>query len=159
MPLEQRVKVLIKNLSSAGLSISTAESCTGGGIAAAITSVSGSSAVFNGSVVAYSNRVKTEILQVSGKTLLDFGAVSEEVVTEMAIGVAKLMRTEVAIATSGVAGPTGGTPSKPIGLVSFAIYKAGVVDTFTKTFSGDRENIQKKAISHAIEKITKAIQS
>ncbi len=157
MSLDQKITILIENLEKAGLHISTAESCTGGGIAAAITAVAGSSAVFNGSVVAYSNRVKAEVLQVDLKTLEHFGAVSEEVVAEMAVGVAKLMDTEVAIATSGIAGPAGGTPNKPVGLVCFAIYFKGKVDTTSVQFSGNRKTVQKESITFSIDELNRYI--
>jgi len=101
--------------------VATAESCTGGAIGAAITSVSGSSAYFKGAVVAYHNEVKMELLKVNPDDLDTFGAVSQPVVEQMALGVQKLLKTDWAIATSGVAGPTGGSPDKPVGTVWIAI--------------------------------------
>ncbi len=114
---EQAVGQLLK---AKNLTIATAESCTGGAIASIITSVSGASAYYLGSVVAYNNSVKTNILGVKSATLTAHGAVSEEVVKEMAEGVRLKLGADIAIATSGVAGPTGGTPEKPVGTVWIA---------------------------------------
>lgn len=112
-----------------GFTLSVAESCTGGGVAAAVTSVSGSSEIFKGGVVAYANEIKRDVLSVSEESLLAYGAVSEEVVRQMVAGVASLMHTECAIATSGVAGPGGGTPEKPVGTVWTAFLVGGTVTT------------------------------
>jgi nicotinamide-nucleotide amidase len=101
--------------------VATAESCTGGQIAALLTSISGSSAYFKGSVVAYDNAVKTQVLGVDAKNISQYGAVSEQVVMQMAQGVQRIMHTDFAVATSGIAGPTGGTPDKPIGTVWIAV--------------------------------------
>lgn len=101
--------------------LSTAESCTGGNIAHMITSVPGSSAYFKGSIIAYSNHVKEEILNVSKESLIHYGAVSQEVVEEMAVGAMKLLKTDYGIATSGIAGPGGGTQEKPVGTVWIAV--------------------------------------
>lgn len=102
-------------------SVSTAESCTGGNIAHMITSVPGSSAYFKGSIIAYSNQVKKEILNVKKESLIHFGAVSQEVVEEMAMGAMTLLKTDYGIATSGIAGPDGGTDEKPVGTVWIAV--------------------------------------
>ena len=108
-------------LISKNKTLSTAESCTGGNIAKLITSVSGCSAYFEGSVVAYSNRIKAEILQVDTNNLEKYGAVSRQVVEEMAKGVLNLIQTDFSIATSGIAGPLGGSPEKPVGTVWIAV--------------------------------------
>ena len=120
---------LIGVLRAKGLSLSTAESCTGGAIAAAITSVPGSSDVFKGAVVAYANEVKRSLLGVSDDTLQSYGAVSEQTVREMVQGVARATDSDCAVATSGVAGPGGGTPDKPVGTVWVAFYVKGRVVT------------------------------
>jgi PncC family amidohydrolase len=117
---------LVAALAARSLTIATAESCTGGAVSQAITSVPGSSAVMRGAVVAYHNDVKSGVLGVSPETLAAVGAVSEEVVLQMVDGVACLMATDCAIATSGIAGPGGGTPEKPVGTVWMAV-KAGEV--------------------------------
>ena len=115
---------LVAALAGRSLTIATAESCTGGAVSQAITSVAGCSAVMRGAVVAYHNDVKSAVLGVSPATLETVGAVSEEVVRQMVCGVARLMATDCAIATSGIAGPGGGTPEKPVGTVWVAV-KAG----------------------------------
>ncbi len=117
-PMELAVAKL---LSDKAKTLGTAESCTGGNIAHLITSHAGSSAYFKGSIVAYSNEVKENVLQVSGVDIEKYGAVSQEVVEQMAIGAKKLLNTDYAIATSGVAGPDGGTEDKPVGTVWIAV--------------------------------------
>jgi nicotinamide-nucleotide amidase len=114
-------EVVGKSLKSVGSTLSTAESCTGGYIAHLITSVPGSSAYFTGSVVAYSNTVKMDTLGVKEKTLIAHGAVSEQTVTEMALGIKRKFGTDYAIAVSGVAGPDGGTEEKPVGTIWIAV--------------------------------------
>lgn len=114
-------QVINNKMSESGLTVSTAESCTGGYVAHRITSVSGSSAYFKGSVVAYANEVKINQLNVNEKTLEEQGAVSEACVKEMVKGCLQLMNTDFAIATSGIAGPTGGTPTKPVGTIWIAV--------------------------------------
>jgi len=117
IPVEQ----LIGNLLVArGKMVATAESCTGGNIARCFTSMPGSSRFFKGSIVAYSNDLKTNILQVSEHDLEKYGAVSREVAEQMARGVRTLLKSDVAVATTGIAGPTGGTAEKPIGTVWIA---------------------------------------
>jgi nicotinamide-nucleotide amidase len=116
--LEESVSRLLK---SKGKTMVTAESCTGGYIAHLITSKAGSSAVFNGSVIAYANEVKQNILGVKSETLQQYGAVSEQTVTEMVKGVLKAIRADYAIATSGIMGPDGGSPEKPAGTVWIAV--------------------------------------
>lgn len=113
--------VLGKMLTFLGNTVSTAESCTGGAIAALITAVPGSSAYFEGSVVSYSNRIKNKILQVKEETLSYFGAVSEETVKEMLSGILNNFSTDYGIAVSGIMGPDGGTPEKPVGTVWIAV--------------------------------------
>ncbi len=128
--------------------VSTAESCTGGNISHLLTSVSGSSEYYKGSVIAYSNEVKTNVLQVKLNDIESHGVVSEEVVIQMAEGVRKLMQTDYAIATSGIAGPNGGTNEKPVGTTWIAI--AGKKKTWTKKFvyANDRNiNIQRASYS------------
>ena len=113
--------VIGRLLKEFGMTICTAESCTGGRIANLITSIPGSSAYFKGSVVAYDNSVKTELLGVNEETLSKYGAVSEQVVVEMAEGILRKFQTDFAVSTSGIAGPDGGTPGKPVGTVWIAV--------------------------------------
>lgn len=116
------IEKLIGNLLiSKGKQIATAESCTGGNIAHVFTTIPGSSEFFKGSVVAYSNEIKTNLLQVSTEDLQNYGAVSQTVVEQMAEGARKLLKTDIAIATSGIAGPAGGTIEKPVGTVWIAV--------------------------------------
>jgi len=116
------IELLVGNiLTSQGKMVATAESCTGGNIARSFTSISGSSRFFKGSLVAYSNDLKTDILHVSKDDLEINGAVSRQVVEQMAEGARKLLKSDVAIATSGIAGPTGGTKEKPVGTVWIAV--------------------------------------
>ncbi len=131
-----------------GQTVATAESCTGGYIAHLITSISGSSDYFEGSVVSYSNRIKTEMLGVSEKTLETYGAVSREVVTEMAEGARQKLTTGYALAVSGIAGPTGGTEEKPVGTVWIAL--AGPEGTEAQLFHfGEHRgrNIRRSALA------------
>lgn len=132
------------------LTVSSAESCTGGNIAHKITEVPGSSTYFMGSVVSYSNDVKAQVLEVSRDDIARYGAVSRQVVESMARGVAKLMHTECSIATSGIAGPDGGTKYKPVGTVWIAVkYKEQLVAE-CKHFEGNRNQVIESASNHAL---------
>ena len=126
MNIEEKVGELLK---SQKMTLSTAESCTGGGVAALITSVPGSSEYFKGGIVAYSNEAKTSLLHVSPETLEKHGAVSQETVIEMARGAMDALKTDCAIATSGIAGPGGGTPQKPVGTIWMAVACKGKIVT------------------------------
>lgn len=141
IPLEVIVGELLKKKN---LTVSTAESCTGGSIAARLTSIAGSSEYFSGSVVAYSNTVKMELLHVSPKTLEQYGAVSKETVIEMVKGAMKALKTDCAVATSGIAGPGGGTPEKPVGTVWIAAgYKNEIRTYRQETNRGRAMNIER----------------
>ena len=143
IPLEIIVGELLKKKK---LTVSTAESCTGGSIAARFTSIAGSSEYFNGSVVAYSNDVKMALLHVSPETLKQYGAVSEETVTEMVKGAMETLKTDCAVATSGIAGPGGGTPDKPVGTVWIAAGYKNEIHTYKQeTNQGRAMNIEKAA--------------
>ena len=120
---------LVAVLDECSLTIATAESCTGGAVAQAITSVAGCSAVMRGAVVAYHNDVKSAVLGVSSAVIEADGAVSEKVVEQMVCGVSRIMATDCAIATSGVAGPGGGSPEKPVGTVWVAVKVGDIVKT------------------------------
>lgn len=133
------------------LSITTAESCTGGGISYAITAISGSSAYLDRSFITYSNKAKQQMLGVKSATLLQFGAVSEETVVEMARGAAVAAGSNVAIAVSGIAGPTGGSPQKPVGTVCFGFAVDGHVVSTTLVFTGDREQVRQQSIDFALQ--------
>lgn len=144
--LESIVGQLLKDHN---LTVSTAESCTGGYIAHLITSIAGSSAYYNGSIISYADQVKVSSLGVSQKTLDTYGAVSRETVTEMAEGIRKALSTDCAIAVSGIAGPDGGTPDKPVGTVWIAVYTpySGMI-TKRFLFGEHRErNIRRSALA------------
>jgi len=128
-----------KILTEKGWTISTAESCTGGSIARLFTENPGSSAYFKGSVVAYSNEIKSKILEVPEELINSNGAVSREVVEAMALNCCQLLNTDFAIATSGIAGPTGGTAEKPVGTVWIAVAFKGKVNSQLFNFGNDRE--------------------
>ena len=147
LPLETILGNLLKQH---GQTISTAESCTGGRLAAALNAQSGSSAYYMGSVVAYDNSIKEQVLGVKHTTLEEYGAVSEQTVREMAEGVRALMQTDYAIATSGIAGPTGGTADKPVGTVWIAW--ATPNGTYAKCFRLGtlREQITQRAVTTAL---------
>lgn len=146
-PLEEIVGRMLKDR---GLTVSTAESCTGGNIAARITSVPGSSAYFKGSVVAYSNEVKKEILHVLDETLQKYGAVSEEVVKEMVLGVINSLKTDCAVAVSGIAGPDGGTLDKPVGTVWVAAAYGKTILTAKQEVDFGRELNVERATNNAL---------
>jgi nicotinamide-nucleotide amidase len=131
--------ILGRMLKERGLTLSTAESCTGGYIAHLITSVSGSSDYFKGSVVAYANDVKTEILGVDSRKIKKHGAVSREIVEEMAVRTRELLGTDYAVATSGIAGPTGGSEEKPVGMVWISVAGPDSVISKVYNFGNDRE--------------------
>ena len=141
------------------LTLATAESCTGGNIAAVITAIPGSSHFYKGGIVAYNNEVKINLLGVSPQTLEEKGAVSEETVIEMVKGAMKSMNSDCAVATSGIAGPTGGTPVNPVGTVWIA---AGMKDKIiTLKVSGDegrKRNIE-KATLNALQLLQKLFQN
>jgi nicotinamide-nucleotide amidase len=134
--------VLGELLLKKGATVATAESCTGGYIAHRITSVSGSSAYFKGGIVAYSNEIKANVLGVNPADIEKFGAVSSEVARQMAEGALKTLNADYAVSTTGVAGPTGGTVNKPVGLCWFGVATPNGVKTFSRNFISDRqENI------------------
>lgn len=148
-------------LKQQGKTIATAESCTGGRLAAALNAQSGSSAYYMGSVVAYDNSVKTNVLGVSPITLNTDGAVSESTVRQMAEGVRSLLNTDYAIATSGIAGPTGGTVDKPVGTVwiAWATPTATEAKCFHFGASREREQITLRAVTEALVRLVKCLMS
>ena len=132
--------------------VTTAESCTGGGVTQAITEVSGSSAWFEQGFVTYSNAAKTQLLGVSETVLSTYGAVSEETVAAMALGALEVSGNELAIAISGIAGPTGGTLTKPVGMVCFGFAdQTGWHQEVTHIFNGDRTLVRQQAVEFALE--------
>lgn len=130
---------LVEKLKSKNLIVTTAESCTGGLIAKRITDVSGSSSVFEGGIVSYSNRIKSELLGVNPQTLKEYGAVSEQTAREMVSGVLKLTKADLAVAVTGIAGPCSDDTDKPVGLVYIAVSdgKNTIVKKLLNTFKDD----------------------
>ncbi|HEV3089608.1 MAG TPA: competence/damage-inducible protein A [Candidatus Elarobacter sp.] len=150
---------IVRALAERGMTLGTAESCTGGGIADELVSVSGASAVFRGGIVAYSNDVKISLLGVPESTLASAGAVSEETAVAMARGARRSLGTEVAISTTGIAGPDGGTAEKPVGLVWFALALGdGEIETRRLTFPGDRADIRERATVAALSLIWRRLE-
>ena len=141
---------LVAALRAAGASVSTAESCTGGLVAARITSVSGASEAFKYGAVTYCNEAKNKILGVKKETLDSFGAVSAETAAEMAAGVRKIMNAEIGVSVTGLAGPNGGE-GKPVGLVYVAVNSDNYSEVTENHFSGDRISVRNQAADKALE--------
>ena len=142
-------EILVTN----GLTISVAESCTGGSLSHTITSIPGASSYFDCGYITYSNQSKVEMLGVDTQTIKTYGAVSEEVALEMVIGATTKSHSDVAISITGVAGPTGGTPEKPVGTVCFGFFCDGKTSTSKQLFSGDRANIVSQSVSYAMRQL------
>ena len=142
---------MINLLKKYNLTVSTAESCTGGLIASAITEISGSSTFFGMGVVTYANEAKMKLLGVKSDTLTAYGAVSEQTAKEMAEGILSLSKSDVSISVTGIAGPTGGTPEKPVGLVYIGI--SGKFGTFAyeNHFDGNRSQVRAQTVEKAFK--------
>ncbi len=141
---------LVALLKASGKTCATAESCTGGGIGAAITSVPGSSDVYLGGVVSYANSVKRGLLGVSQEILDSVGAVSSECAAQMAEGARRATGADIAVSVTGIAGPGGGSAEKPVGLVWFGISSHSGTRTEKALFQGNRDAVRKSAVTHAI---------
>jgi len=155
------IEKIIKKLASKKQTISFAESCTGGRLAAAFTSISGASEIFHGSVVSYSNEIKKAWLGVKEETLAAHGAVSSQCVEEMLEGIStmtKTLKSDYAIAVSGIAGPTGGTKEKPVGTVYIGLRTPSDQKVFKCLFQGNREDIQEQSTAFAIEKLEEVLE-
>jgi len=144
-----------KALQKKGQTLSTAESCTGGWVAQALTSVAGSSGWFERGYVTYSNAAKREMLGVSARTLARHGAVSEPTAREMARGALRKGRSGHAVAITGIAGPGGGVPGKPVGTVCFAWARGRKIRSETKRFKGGRSRIRRQSVIHALRGVLK----
>ena len=145
---------LVELLKAQGLTCATAESCTGGGVGSAITSVPGSSAVFAGGVISYANEAKRDVLGVKAETLDTVGAVSSETAAQMAEGARRLLKTDLAVSLTGIAGPDGGSEEKPVGLVWFGFATENGVRTEKCIFRGDRAKVREQAVTHALGMLT-----
>ena len=148
---EELAEELIAKLSECNYTITTAESCTGGLLAAALIHVAGASKVYCSGQITYSNEAKRKFLGVKKKTLQEHGAVSKQTVKQMAKGAAKLNHANVAISVSGIAGPDGGTAEKPVGLVYIGCCVNGKVKTKKCQFFGNRLEIRKQAVTEALQ--------
>jgi len=158
--IEAIVPVLADALRQAGLKIATAESCTGGLIAGACTTIAGSSDWFERGFVTYSNEAKTEMLGVDSALIDAHGAVSEPVARAMAEGAIARSRAQLAVAVTGVAGPTGGSPSKPVGTVWLAWAGAGqATRTELLTLAGDRRAIREQTVQHALQRLLEVVRA
>ena len=144
---------LAQELQARGWMLATAESCTGGMIAAACTDLSGSSNWFERGFVTYSNEAKTELLGVDPALIAQHGAVSEVVVRAMAFGAVRRSRAQVSVAVTGVAGPTGGSPQKPVGTVWFGFQVDGRLTSETLRFEGDRAAVRSATVEHALRRL------
>ena len=153
-PAAERLVALLK---AKGLRCATAESCTGGGVAAAITGVAGASEVFAGGAVTYENAAKEKVRGVSGETLRRHGAVSSETAAEMAAGARRLYGVDLAVSLTGIAGPGGGSAEKPVGLVWFGLASAAGVATEKAVFPGSRAEVRAQAVRHALAMLVAAI--
>lgn len=155
--LVMAARLLIADAEARGIKITTAESCTGGLVAALLTEIAGSSAVFERGFVVYSNRAKEEMLNVPGDLIADAGAVSEPVARMMAEGALEQSRANLAVAVTGVAGPGGGTPLKPVGLVHLAVARENKPIFHQAMRYGDigRERIRRETIATALEMLRK----
>ena len=152
--LSNEAQVLSELLISNDLTISVAESCTGGSLSRALTSIPGASSYFDSGYITYSNQSKIEMLGVDIQTIKTCGAVSEEVALEMVIGLATRSHSDIAVSVTGVAGPTGGTSEKPVGMVCFGFSYEGKTSTSTQLFSGDRASIVSQSVSYALKQLS-----
>ena len=148
MNLEEKI---VSELQNRGYTITTAESCTGGLLAGRILNVSGASAVYNEGHITYSNEAKERLLGVSHDTLEQYGAVSEQTAAEMALGAARVANANVGLSTTGIAGPGGGTPEKPVGLVYVGCCIHGDVTVKECRFTGNREENRNAAVEAVLE--------
>lgn len=146
----EKLQELIRSLRDQKLTVSFAESCTGGALSAFLTEQPGVSDIFLGSVVSYSNEAKVDLLGIRRDTLMCEGAVSEMIARQMAQGVRRQFKTDWSVAITGIAGPTGGTPEKPVGTVCFAIAGPSFEDSRKEIFSGDRKAIQQASVDYSV---------
>ncbi len=152
---EKLVDMLIKK----NYTITAAESCTGGLFASYITSVAGSSECFKGSFVTYSNEMKMKMINVSSNMLQKHGAVSSECVTEMCRGAMLQTSSDISIAISGIAGPSGATPNKPVGTVYIAVlYKAHLIKVGHYIFEGNRDDVRNYSVKEALSSVIKLLE-
>ncbi len=155
-PSGDLAEVVLQRCAGRGWRLAVAESCTGGLLAARLTGIPGSSAVFVGGVVAYHDQVKSDLLEVPPEMIRAHGAVSEEVVVAMARGAARRLGAHLTLSVSGVAGPGGGTPEKPVGLVWFGLHGPDGDRSFRARFPGDRAEVRARSVQFALERLAEA---
>lgn len=143
--------VVLEECERRGLSLAIAESCTGGLLGQRITAIPGASRIFAGGVIAYANQVKTTALGVPASLIAEHGAVSGPVVEAMAAGAAQRFGTQAALAVTGIAGPTGGTPEKPVGTVWLAVHLEGRTEAVLRQFPGDRDEVRRRSAQAALD--------
>lgn len=149
---------IAEKLGKSSLRFATAESCTGGWIAKSVTDLAGVSSVFLGGIVSYANEIKEKLLFVKPETLNGFGAVSEQTVAEMALGAIKATDADFSVAVTGIAGPSGATPDKPLGLVYIACAgKSGSVSVEKHIFDGNRSKVRQSTVLSALSMLDKFI--
>jgi nicotinamide-nucleotide amidase len=155
--IREQTEKIIQTLTKREQTITFAESCTGGRIAAEFTAVSGASAVLHGAAVTYSNEIKHQWLGVDNDILERYGAVSEACVSQMLEGILKMADADCAIAVSGIAGPTGGTPTKPVGTVYIGIQTPDTKEIHHALFKGDREAVQMQSVAFAVKTLARIL--
>ncbi len=155
--MKKILREIARKLIKENLTLAVCESCTGGMLGSIITSLSGSSKYFKGGIIAYSNEVKDKIVGVKNHTLKKFGAVSRETAREMAQGVRRRLGSDIGIGITGIAGPTGGTKEKPVGLVYISVADRHRTIINRYIFKGVRESIRKKACSAALEALKRLV--
>ncbi|KYG67639.1 damage-inducible protein CinA [Bdellovibrio bacteriovorus] len=153
----EKLQELIRSLRDQKLTVGFAESCTGGALSAFLTEQPGISDIFLGSVVSYSNEAKEDLLGVRRDTLMQEGAVSEAVARQMAHGVRRQLKTDWSVAITGIAGPSGGTTTKPVGTVCIAIAGPAFEDSRRLLFSGDRKAIQHASVDYSVNWLCEAL--
>jgi nicotinamide-nucleotide amidase len=159
-PLLQQAENMLKQLRAQHLTLATAESCTGGLVSALLTEISGSSDVLTHGYVTYANAAKISMLQVSATLIETHGAVSEEVARAMAEGAQKISGARIAVAITGIAGPNGGTATKPVGLVHIACARDGLPTLHVaQQFSGDRSTVRLQAVAASLELVGRQLSS
>jgi len=154
VPIEVQLNRLLAE--RGGPTLATAESCTGGSVAGRIASIAGSSAYFLGGVVSYSNDVKHQVLGVARTVLEERGAVSPECARAMAIGARAVIGSDIAVSTTGIAGPTGGTRRKPVGLVYIGVATPTWLEAFEFHFEGDRAQVIEQSVQQALALVLEA---
>lgn len=160
MPTNELAQQLVTDAVNAKALVATAESCTGGGVAAAITDIAGSSAVLDCGLVTYSNAAKQRLLSVPAMLINEFGAVSREVAEAMLSGLWQQSAAQIGVAITGIAGPSGGTAEKPVGLVWFAWGAKGEAPQVAcERFDGDRATVRAEAVDYALNRLLDSVQT